>query len=61
MLIMKHASPGTFLNYYHPLQIDTDMIRIIEPLPTRDDLQLAPFVDESSSVGVAYLANGFAG
>ncbi|KAL2817948.1 hypothetical protein BDW59DRAFT_152275 [Aspergillus cavernicola] len=29
MLIMKHASSRTFLNHYHPLQIDTDMIRII--------------------------------
>ncbi|KAJ6061027.1 hypothetical protein N7499_004108 [Penicillium canescens] len=29
MLIMKHASPRTFLNHYHPLQIDTDMIRVI--------------------------------
>ncbi|KAJ6067943.1 uncharacterized protein N7446_004980 [Penicillium canescens] len=29
MLIMKHASPHTFLNHYHPLQIDTDMIRVI--------------------------------
>ncbi|KAL4984463.1 hypothetical protein BDW68DRAFT_193609 [Aspergillus falconensis] len=29
MLIMKHASPRTFLNHYHPLEIDTDMIRII--------------------------------
>ncbi|GKZ63428.1 hypothetical protein AnigIFM49718_011836 [Aspergillus niger] len=29
MLIMKHASPRTFLDHYHPLQIDTDMIRII--------------------------------
>ncbi|KAJ5608637.1 hypothetical protein N7528_009204 [Penicillium herquei] len=28
-LIMKHASPRTFLNHYHPLQIDTDMIRVI--------------------------------
>ncbi|KAJ5962649.1 hypothetical protein N7501_007590 [Penicillium viridicatum] len=26
---MKHASPRTFLNHYHPLQIDTDMIRVI--------------------------------
>lgn len=29
MLIMKHASPRTFLEHYHPLQLDTDMIRII--------------------------------
>ncbi|KAB8259318.1 hypothetical protein BDV32DRAFT_150645 [Aspergillus pseudonomiae] len=29
MLIMKHASPRTFLNHYHPLQLDTDMIRVI--------------------------------
>ncbi|KAH2144417.1 hypothetical protein KXV68_005553 [Aspergillus fumigatus] len=29
MLIMKHASPRTFLDHYHPLQIDTDMIRVI--------------------------------
>ncbi|KAJ5775856.1 uncharacterized protein N7511_000867 [Penicillium nucicola] len=29
MLIMKHASPRTFVNHYHPLQIDTDMIRVI--------------------------------
>ncbi len=29
MLIMKHASPRTFLNHYHPLEIDTDIIRII--------------------------------
>ncbi|KAJ5346768.1 uncharacterized protein N7506_000021 [Penicillium brevicompactum] len=29
MLIMKHASPRTFLNHYHPLQIDTDMVRVI--------------------------------
>ena len=29
MLIMKHADPRTFLNHYHPLQLDTDMIRII--------------------------------
>ncbi|KAL2836851.1 hypothetical protein BJX68DRAFT_250307 [Aspergillus pseudodeflectus] len=29
MLIMKHASPRTFLNHYHPLEIDTDMIRVI--------------------------------
>lgn len=29
MLIMKHANPRTFLNHYHPLQLDTDMIRII--------------------------------
>ena len=26
---MKHASPRTFLNHYHPLQLDTDMIRVI--------------------------------
>jgi hypothetical protein len=26
---MKHASPRTFLDHYHPLQVDTDMIRII--------------------------------
>lgn len=26
---MKHASPWTFLDHYHPLQIDTDMIRVI--------------------------------
>ena len=29
MLIMKHASPRTFLNHYHPLQLNTDMIRVI--------------------------------
>lgn len=29
MSIMKHASPRTFLNHYHPLQLDTDMIRVI--------------------------------
>lgn len=29
MLIMKHASPWTFLDHYHPLQIDTDMIWVI--------------------------------
>ncbi|KAJ6093617.1 hypothetical protein N7486_008906 [Penicillium sp. IBT 16267x] len=29
MCIMKHASPRTFLNHYHPLQLDTDMIRVI--------------------------------
>lgn len=29
MLIMKHSSPRTFLNHYHPLQLDTDMIRVI--------------------------------
>ncbi|RHZ45341.1 uncharacterized protein CDV56_102092 [Aspergillus thermomutatus] len=29
MLIMKHANPRTFLNHYHPLQLDTDMIRVI--------------------------------
>ena len=29
MLIMKHASPQTFLNHYHSLQLDTDMIRAI--------------------------------
>ncbi|OQD86856.1 hypothetical protein PENSOL_c084G09410 [Penicillium solitum] len=29
MLIMKHASPRTFLNHYHPLQLDTDIIRVI--------------------------------
>ncbi|KAJ5249289.1 hypothetical protein N7468_000740 [Penicillium chermesinum] len=28
-LIMKHASPRTFLNHYHPLEHDTDVIRII--------------------------------
>lgn len=32
MLIMKHASPCTFLNHYHPLQPDTDMIRVIYSL-----------------------------
>lgn len=26
---MKHASPRTFLDHYHPLQIDTDMIWVI--------------------------------
>lgn len=30
------------------------------PLPFRGDLQLVPAVDQSSSVGVACLANGFA-
>ncbi|THC87622.1 hypothetical protein EYZ11_012932 [Aspergillus tanneri] len=29
MLIMKHANPRTFLDHYHPLQLDTDTIRII--------------------------------
>lgn len=30
MFIMKHASsPCTFLNHYHPLQLDTDMIWVI--------------------------------
>ncbi len=29
MLIMKHANPRTFLEHYHPLQLDTDMVRII--------------------------------
>ena len=29
MLIIKHASPWTFLNHYHPLQLETDMIRVI--------------------------------
>lgn len=29
MLIMKHADRRTFLNHYHPLQIDTDMIRTL--------------------------------
>ncbi|OGM39396.1 hypothetical protein ABOM_012132 [Aspergillus bombycis] len=29
MLIMKHASSRTFLEHYHPLRVDTDMIRII--------------------------------
>ncbi|KAL4767362.1 hypothetical protein BDW60DRAFT_200338 [Aspergillus nidulans var. acristatus] len=29
ILIIKHASPCTFLNHYHPLEINTDMIRII--------------------------------
>lgn len=26
---MKYASPYIFLNHYYPLQIDTDMIRVI--------------------------------
>jgi len=29
MLIMKHASPRTFLNHYHPLQLNTDMLQVI--------------------------------
>ncbi|KAJ1704834.1 hypothetical protein NYO67_13011 [Aspergillus flavus] len=29
MLIMKNSSPRTFLNHYHPLQLDTDIIRVI--------------------------------
>jgi hypothetical protein len=29
MLIIKHASPRTFLEHYHPLQLDTGMIRVI--------------------------------
>ncbi|KAJ6038589.1 hypothetical protein N7499_004317 [Penicillium canescens] len=29
MLIIKHTSPRTFLNHYYPLQLDTDIIRVI--------------------------------
>lgn len=29
ILIIKHASLRTFLNRYHPLQLDTNMIRVI--------------------------------
>ena len=29
MLIMEHANPRNFPNHYHPLQLGTDMIRII--------------------------------
>lgn len=29
MLIMKHTNPRTYLKHYHPLEIDTDMIRTI--------------------------------
>ncbi|KAJ5705551.1 hypothetical protein N7536_001240 [Penicillium majusculum] len=44
MLIMKYASPRTFLNHYHPLQIDTDMIRVICGLDP--DVELMRAVEE---------------
>ncbi|KAJ5904907.1 uncharacterized protein N7473_001823 [Penicillium subrubescens] len=41
ILIMKHASPRTFLEHYHPLQLDTDMIRVIYGLDPDVELMRA--------------------
>ncbi|PYH76328.1 hypothetical protein BO82DRAFT_407201 [Aspergillus uvarum CBS 121591] len=41
MLIMKHASPRMFLDHYHPLQLDTDMIRVIYGLDPDVELMRA--------------------
>jgi len=38
---MKHASPRTFLNHYHPLQLDTDIIRVIYGLDPDVELMRA--------------------
>ena len=38
---MKYASPRTFLNHYYPLQIDTDMIRVIYGLDLDVELMRA--------------------
>ncbi|KAJ6024971.1 hypothetical protein N7540_005768 [Penicillium herquei] len=45
-LIMKHASPRTFLNHYHPLQIDIDIIRVIYGLDR--DIELIRAVTRQS-------------
>ncbi|KAF3492426.1 C2H2 finger domain protein [Arthroderma uncinatum] len=38
MLIMKHASPRTFLDHYHPLQLDTNIIQVIYNLNPNEGL-----------------------
>jgi hypothetical protein len=58
MLIMKHASPRTFLNHYHPLQLDTDMIRLRQNPQTRKPEKTQPA--NGSGFGSTFITrNGF--